>query len=45
MKKKTFETGCYEQPCCEVLTLTAETSFMLTTSGIEEGIYYEEDAW
>ena len=47
MKKVTLKLGravSYESPCLEVLDLVAETSLMLSGSGIEEG-EYEEDEW
>lgn len=44
MKKVTLNQAEYKQPICEFVDLTAETSYMLTSSGVEEG-EYEEDEW
>lgn len=44
MKKVTLKQADYKQPLCEMVDLTAETSYMLTSSGIENG-EYEEDEW
>ena len=44
MKKITLKQAEYKQPLCEIVDLTAETSYMLTSSGIESGDY-EEDEW
>ena len=44
MKKVTLNQVEYKQPFCQIVDLTAETSYMLTSSGVEEG-EYEEDEW
>ena len=44
MKKETLKQAEYKQPCCEIVDLAAETSYMLTSSSIEGGVY-EEDEW
>ena len=46
MKKKTLKQGGaeYITPSLETIWLTAETSLMLSGSGLEEG-EYEEDEW
>lgn len=44
MKKVTLNQAEYKQPVCQMVDLTAETSYMLTSSGVEEG-EYEEDEW
>ena len=44
MKKVTLNQAEYKQPICEFVDLTAETSYMLTSSGVEEG-EHEEDEW
>jgi hypothetical protein len=45
MKKETLKQASYEQPCFEMVDLVAETSLMVTSSGIEEGEYEEENEW
>ena len=45
MKKETLKQASYEQPCVEMVDLVAETSLMVTSSGIEEGEYEEENEW
>ena len=45
MKKKTLKSGAaYDTPRVEIVDLVAETSLMLSGSGVEEGVY-EEDEW
>ena len=44
MKKVTLKQATYEEPRFEIVHLVAETSLMLSGSGIEEG-EYEEDEW
>ena len=44
MKKETLKQVSYEAPLCETVYLVAETSLMLSGSGIEGG-EYEEDEW
>ena len=45
MKKVTLKQALYEQPSVEMVDLVAETSLMVTSSGIEEGEYEEENEW
>ena len=45
MKKETLKQALYEQPNVEMVDLVAETSLMVTSSGIEEGEYEEENEW
>jgi len=45
MNTKQLKMAAYEQPRIEMVYLVAETSLMLTTSGIEEGTYEEEEVW
>ena len=45
MKKETLKQALYEQPSVEMVDLVAETSLMVTSSGIEEGEYEEENEW
>ena len=45
MKKETLKQVVYEQPSVETVDLVAETSLMVTSSGIEEGEYEEENEW
>ena len=50
MIKKTIKQAAYEQPCCEVVCLAAESSKMLMSSnakegGLEEGDYEVEAGW
>ena len=44
MKRLTLKQATYEEPRFEIVHLVAETSLMLSGSGIEEG-EYEEDEW
>ena len=49
MVKKTLTQAAYEQPCCETVSLAAESSKMLMASTSKEGSLeegdYEVEGW
>ena len=49
MVKKSLKQAAYEQPCCEVVCLAAESSKMLMASNSKEGSLeegdYEVEGW
>ena len=49
MVKKSLKQAAYEQPCCEAISLAAESSMMLMASNSKEGSLeegdYEVEGW
>lgn len=49
MVKKSLKQATYEQPCCEAISLAAESSEMLMASNSKEGSLeegdYEVEGW